>query len=66
MTRVHSPLEAFNALRNVATAFAARLTAGIQHRSTMRTLDRFSDRRLRDLGFERDWDGTVIPIVDGK
>lgn len=37
MTRVHSPLEAFNALRNVTTAFAARLTAGIQHRWKMRT-----------------------------
>jgi hypothetical protein len=32
----------------------------------MRTFDRFSDRRLRDLGFERDWDGTVIPIADGQ
>lgn len=66
MTRVHSLLEVFSALRNAATALTAGLTAGIQHRWTMRTLDRFSDRRLRDLGFERDWDGTVIPIVDGK
>jgi hypothetical protein len=66
MTRVRSPLEALNALRTAATTFAARLGAGIRHRWTMRTLDRFSDRRLRDLGFERDWDGTVIPIVDGQ
>lgn len=63
ITRVRSPLEAFNALLNTATHVAARVGADIQHRWTMRTLDRFSDLRLRDLGFERDWDGRVIPIV---
>lgn len=52
----------FNTLRNAATASASRLSAGVQHRWTMCTLDRFSDHRLHDLGFERDWDGTVIPI----
>ena len=51
MTHVRSPLEAFVALRNAATAFATRLSAGIRHRWTMRSLDRFSDRRLHDLRF---------------
>jgi len=66
ITHVRAPLEAFKALRTAVTAFATRLGTGIQHRWTMRTLDRFSDRRLHDLGFERDWDGTVIPIADGQ
>jgi len=65
ITRVRSPMEAFSALRDAATALATRVSVGIQQRLTMRALNRFSDRRLRDLGFERDWDGTVIPIVDG-
>ncbi|WP_353646558.1 hypothetical protein [Mesorhizobium sp. WSM2239] len=66
MARVRSPLEAFNTLRNAATVFAVHLSASIQHRGTMRTLDRFCDRRLHDLGFERDWNGTIIRIVDGQ
>lgn len=63
MPRIRSPLEAFDLLRRVAPAFAARLGNSLRHRWTMRRLDHFSDRRLHDLGFERDWDGTVIPIV---
>jgi hypothetical protein len=63
---VRSPLEAFNTLRDAATELVVRLFATLRHRWTMRTIGRFSDRRLRDMGFERDWDGTVVPIVDGK
>jgi hypothetical protein len=29
----------------------------------MHTIARLSDRRLRDMGFERDWDEAVIPVV---
>lgn len=27
---------------------------------------RFPDRLLADMGFERDWDGSIASIVDGK
>ena len=40
--------------------FAARLVAWFEHRLTMGRMARFSDHRLRDLGFERDWDGSII------
>ena len=43
----------------------AGLIAEVRRRRTLRNLDRFADRRLHDIGFERDWDGSVIPTVKG-
>ena len=62
-TPERSPVDAIYALRDAATDLAARLVAGFRHRQTIRAIARFSGSRLHDVGFERDWDGAVIPIV---
>jgi hypothetical protein len=59
-------MDAIGFLRDAATDLAARLFARFRHRWMMHTFARFSDRRLCDMGFERDWDGSIIPIVDGQ
>jgi hypothetical protein len=59
-------MEAIGSLRDAAKELAARLFAGLEHRRTMHTIAGFSDRRLHDMGLERDWDGSIIPIVDGE
>jgi hypothetical protein len=56
------PMVAIEPLRIAVTGQAARLFAGLQHRRTMRRIAGFSDHRLQDMGFERDWDGSVIPM----
>lgn len=57
----HRPLGATVALAGAARDRIASLVAAIRYRSEMRRLDRFSNRTLQDIGFERDWDGTVLP-----
>ena len=42
------------------SGLAIRSTAAFERRRTLRRLSRLSDRRLRDIGFERDWDGSVL------
>jgi uncharacterized protein YjiS (DUF1127 family) len=42
-----------------------RMAAQLRHYRTMRELGCFSDHRLHDIGFERDWDGSIIPIEEG-
>jgi len=37
----------------------AHLFAALQQQRTMRRIARFSDHRLHDIGFERDWDESV-------
>ncbi|MBB3590825.1 uncharacterized protein YjiS (DUF1127 family) [Rhizobium sp. BK529] len=37
----------------------AHLFAALQQQWTMQRIARFSDHRLHDIGFERDWDGSV-------
>ncbi|WP_283193634.1 hypothetical protein [Rhizobium sp. AN80A] len=39
------------------------LLFALLHRVAMRRIERFSDRRLNDIGFERDWDSPVIHRV---
>lgn len=39
------------------------LLFALLHRVAMRRIERFSDRRLNDIGFERDWDSSVIHRV---
>jgi hypothetical protein len=56
--------------RTVVDAVSSRLTAAsgtaktlllaFRYRLAMRRILRFSDYRLHDIGFERDWDGSVI------
>ncbi|MER8384334.1 DUF1127 domain-containing protein [Mesorhizobium sp. M0959] len=38
---------------------AGRILASSSRRRTERLIARFSARRLEDLGFARDWDGSV-------
>ncbi|WP_258119062.1 hypothetical protein [Mesorhizobium onobrychidis] len=54
------PIAAIESLRIAVTGQAARLFAGLQHRRTMQRIASFSDHRLQDMGFERDWDGSII------
>lgn len=56
-----TPMDAIEPLRVSAADLAARLFAGLQHRRTMHRIARFSDHRLQDIGFERDWDGSILP-----
>jgi uncharacterized protein YjiS (DUF1127 family) len=45
-------------------AFVHRKAAGLpsmfRDRLEFHRMKRFSDHRLRDIGFERDWDGSLI------
>ncbi|KAB2676359.1 hypothetical protein [Brucella tritici] len=42
---------------------AGQLLLALTHRVAMRRIERFSDHRLHDIGFEREWDGSVIPLA---
>jgi hypothetical protein len=41
------------------TGLAGRFVASSRRRRTERMMASFSDRELADMGFERDWDGSV-------
>lgn len=41
-----------------------RIVASIEQRFLRRRLTRLSDHMLRDLGFERDWDGSIRSLRD--
>lgn len=58
--RAHRPLQTMIALADTGRCRIGWLIAAIGHRWEMRRLERFSDHALQDIGFERDWDGTVI------
>ena len=49
-------------LRATIRNFATRVVAAIEQRSTQQRLAGFSDHMLRDFGFERDWDGSVLSL----
>jgi hypothetical protein len=60
---VQLPLaDAITSLRAKATSIASRLASGFHHRRMMKRFERFSDHDLQDVGFERDWDGSLLPI----
>jgi uncharacterized protein YjiS (DUF1127 family) len=52
---MHRLADAFAAMRTGA----ARLVTRWQDRRTLQRLERVSDHDLADMGFERDWDGSV-------
>ena len=58
--RVYRPFGAAVALAVTARDRIGGLVAAMRHGAEMRRLDRFSDHTLQDIGFERDWDGTLI------
>lgn len=45
------------------SGLVARLTAAFAHRPGREHFARFSDYRLHDIGYERDWDGSIIPVT---
>lgn len=53
--------DAIAAARNRIAAAAKDLSVKLQHRQTMKRFERFSDHSLQDVGFERDWDGSIQP-----
>jgi hypothetical protein len=63
LVRVSAP-DARKALTSLF-AFVARLAArprdAVRLHLAMRRIARFSVHRLDDIGFERDWDGTIRP-----
>lgn len=42
------------------SGFAIRTSSAFERRRMLRRLSRFSDRRLQDIGLERDWDGSIL------
>ncbi|MBZ9797630.1 DUF1127 domain-containing protein [Mesorhizobium sp. ES1-4] len=42
------------------SGLAMRGAAIFERRRTRRQISRFSDRRLHDIGLERDWDGSIL------
>lgn len=55
-------LIAIDAVFATVRGSADALRAGLVRRRTMAHVARFSDHGLRDIGFERDWDGTIVPL----
>ena len=49
-------------LQATVRTVAMRIVAAIEQRFMQRRLTRLSNHMLRDLGFERDWDGTIRPL----
>jgi hypothetical protein len=60
-----SSLAAIRSALTVIAERAACLFANIQHVWTMQRIARFSTHRLQDIGFERDWDGSLIQASGG-
>ncbi|MBZ9756314.1 DUF1127 domain-containing protein [Mesorhizobium sp. ESP6-5] len=42
------------------SGLAMRSAAAFERRRTLRRISRLSDRRLHDIGLERDWDGSIL------
>jgi hypothetical protein len=58
--------DAIVSLRVSATDLVLRVATGFRYRRTMDGMSRLSDHRLRDMGFERDWDASILPIATGQ
>lgn len=39
---------------------ALKASAVVERRRMLRQVSRFSNHRLHDIGFERDWDGSIL------
>ncbi|MER8455599.1 DUF1127 domain-containing protein [Mesorhizobium sp. M0142] len=51
---------------DVLTGMAGRILASSSRRRTERLIARFSTRRLEDLGFAHDWDGSIYRQSDRR
>lgn len=54
-------MDAIKTLHAKVAGLATDLFARFQHRRMMQRIARFPDHRLHDTGFERDWDGSILP-----
>lgn len=59
-----STRQAFVPFVSVLTGMAGRVLVSSSRRRTERMISRFSNRTLQDIGFERDWDGSVYRARD--
>ncbi|MER9587004.1 DUF1127 domain-containing protein [Mesorhizobium sp. M0276] len=50
----------FNSIGAAMSGLALRTSVAIERRRMLRRVARHSDHRLRDIGFERDWDGSIL------
>ncbi|HET7716849.1 MAG TPA: DUF1127 domain-containing protein [Bauldia sp.] len=55
---------AFGPVINVLSGMGGRILAAGNRRRTEQLVAHFSTRRLKDIGFERDWDGSVYRPSD--
>lgn len=51
-------------VRALITALATSIQTAIRRRQTQRFIARLPDHLLQDFGYERDWDGTILPLRD--
>ena len=54
--------DAIAALRNRTAATARDLFVKLQHRQTMKRFEHFSGHGFQDVGFEREWNGSIQPL----
>ena len=59
--KAHSTGAALRCLKARLIAMPGSLYEAFMHRRTMMRFSRYSDHLLDDLGYERDWDRTIIP-----
>ena len=59
-----SPFGAISALQRLGLVAIASLRVTIEDHWAQRRIARFSSHTLRDIGFERDWDGTIRSLRD--
>lgn len=58
--------QAFAPVVTTLTGMAGRILASSHRRRTERIMSQFSNRELADIGFERDWDGSVYRSSDNR
>lgn len=50
----------FQSITAAMSGLAMITSEAIGRRRALRRVARFSDHRLHDIGFERDWDGSIL------
>jgi uncharacterized protein YjiS (DUF1127 family) len=53
-------------LTDALTGLGRRITEARNRRRTVAAIRHLSSARLADIGFERDWDGSVNFVSDGR
>jgi len=54
---------AITSVGRAVSGVTTRLAVAFAHRPARERFARFSDHRLHDVGYERDWDGSIIPVT---